>query len=230
MKENIRKHIESLFADAPKTRKAIELKEELTQNTIEKYEDLISEGYREEDAFQNVISSIGDVNELFEVLADKNLLTLSEADRKKKAILTAVSAGLYIFAGVVFLACHLIMQISPAFTLGYGCFDYNILGLILAGLICIAPTCMLIYANHMYPSFREEENSLVEDYKKARYTANRRKAVRNSISLLIWTITVTYYFIFSFASWQWMYSWIIFLVGACIQVMALLILNLRNKD
>ncbi len=89
---------------------------------------------------------------------------------------------------------------------------------------------MLIYANHMYPSFREEENSLVEDYKKARYTANRRKAVRNSISLLIWTITVTYYFIFSFASWQWMYSWIIFLVGACIQVMALLILNLRNKD
>ena len=47
MKENIRKHIESLFADAPKTRKAIELKEELTQNTIEKYEDLISEGYRE---------------------------------------------------------------------------------------------------------------------------------------------------------------------------------------
>ena len=86
MKENIRKHIESLFADAPKTRKAIELKEELTQNTIEKYEDLISEGYLEEDAFQNVISSIGDVNELFEVLADKNLLTLSEADTKKKAI------------------------------------------------------------------------------------------------------------------------------------------------
>ena len=163
MKENIRKHIDGLFADAPKTRKAIELKEELTQNTIEKYEDLISEGYREEDAFQNVISSIGDVNELFEVLADKNLLTLSEADRKKKAILTAVSAGLYIFAGVVFLACHLIMQISPVLTLGYGYFDYNLLGLILAGLICIAPTCMLIYANHMYPSFREDENSLGEE-------------------------------------------------------------------
>lgn len=230
MKEKIRNHIDGLFADAPKTRKAMELKEELTQNTIEKYEDLVSEGYREEDAFQNVISSIGDVNELFEVMEDKNLLTLSEADRKKKAVLTAVSAGLYIFAGVVFLACHLIMQISPVYAPGYGYFDYNLLGLILAGLICIAPTCMLIYANHMYPSFREAENSLVEDYKKARYSANRRKAVRNSISLLIWTVTVTYYFVFSFATWEWMYSWIVFLVGACFQVMAILILNLRNKD
>ena len=62
MKEKIQKHIDALFTNAPKTRKAMELKEELTQNTIEKYEDLISEGYREEDAFQNVIGSIGDVS------------------------------------------------------------------------------------------------------------------------------------------------------------------------
>lgn len=50
MKEKIQKHIDALFTNAPKTRKAMELKEELTQNTIEKYEDLISEGYREDDA------------------------------------------------------------------------------------------------------------------------------------------------------------------------------------
>ena len=63
MKEKIRKHINGLFTEAPKTRKAMELKEEMIQNTIEKYEDLVSEGYQEADALQNVIDSIGDVIE-----------------------------------------------------------------------------------------------------------------------------------------------------------------------
>lgn len=229
MKDKIQKHIDGLFTDAPKTRKTMELKEELTQNTIEKYEDLISEGYREEDAFQNVISSIGDVNELFEVLEEKNLLTLSETDRKRKAILTAVSAGLYIFAGIAFLICQLIMQLSQVYSPGYAYFDYSMLGLILAGVICIAPTCMLVYAAHMYPSFRKKEDNLVEDYKQARYSANRKKAIRNSASILIWTVTLTYYFVISFATWDWMYTWIVFLIGGCIQALVLLVLSLKDK-
>lgn len=224
MNEKIRNHIDGLFSEAPKTRKAIELKEELTQNTLEKYQDLINEGYREEDAFQNVIGSIGDVSELFEVLEEKNLLCLSEADRKKKALLTAVSAGLYIFAGVVFLFVNFIFSAS-----GYGSFNYGMLALLLAALICIAPTCMLVYANYMYPGFRKTEDSFVEDYKEARHSANRKKAVRNSVSLLIWTITLTFYFIASFATWQWIYTWIIFLIGGCVQALTLLILNLRNN-
>ena len=68
MKEKIRKHINELFKDAPKTRRAVELKEEMAQNTIEKYEDLIAEGHKEEDAFRIVVGSIGDVTELFEDL------------------------------------------------------------------------------------------------------------------------------------------------------------------
>lgn len=197
MKDKIQKHIDVLFTDAPKTRKTMELKEELTQNTIEKYEDLVSDGYREEDAFQNVIGSIGDVSELFEDLEEKNLLTLPEADRKKKATLTAIAVGLYIFAGVVFLFFSLIQNTSYQFGVDY--FDYNLFGLVLAGLICIAPTCMLVYAAHMYPSFHKKEESLVEDYKEARYTANREKAIKSSVSALIWILTITLYFIISFA-------------------------------
>ncbi|MCM1188794.1 MAG: permease prefix domain 1-containing protein [bacterium] len=196
MKEKIRRHMEELFSEAPKTRKAIDLKEELTQNAIEKYEDLVGEGYREEDAFQNVIGSIGDVSELFEVLEEKNLLSLPEEDRRKKALLTAVSAGLYVFAGAVFLFFNII-----ASSVGwYGSFDFATLGLLLAVIICIAPTGMLVYANHMYPTFRKEKDSLVEDYKEARHSANRKKAIRNSITLLLWTVTLTLYFIISFAT------------------------------
>lgn len=226
MKEKIRRHLEELFSEAPKTRKAIELKEELTQNALEKYEDLVGEGYREEDAFQNVIGSIGDVSELFEVLEEKNLLSLSTEDRRKKALLTAVSVGLYVFAGAVFLFFNVI----ASFVGWYGSFDYATLGLLLAVIICIAPTGMLVYANHMYPTFRKEENSLVEDYKEARHSANRKKAIRRSITLLIWTVTLTLYFIISFATWKWESTWIIFLIGCCIQALTLLILNLRSQS
>lgn len=228
MKEKIQKHIDALFTNAPKTRKAMELKEELTQNTIEKYEDLISEGYREEDAFQNVIGSIGDVSELFEDLEEKNLLTLPEADRKKKATLTAVAVGLYIFAGVVFLFFSLIQ--NTCFEFGFDYFDYSLFGLVLGGLICIAPTCMLVYAAHMYPTFHKKEDSLVEDYKEAKYSVNREKAIKSSVSALIWILTITLYFIVSFATWCWYATWIIFLIGACAQAIAVLALNLRRKE
>lgn len=225
MKEKIRRHIDELFTDAPKTRKAIELKEEMTQNTIEKYDDLLSEGYREEDAYQNVIGSIGDVNELFEALEEKNLLSLPEADRKKKALLTTVAAGLYLFAAAVFL----FFNIAPVSS-GYDPYGSTTLGLLIAVLICIAPTCMLVYAAHMYPAFRKESDSLVEEYKEARYTANRKKALRNSMILLVWTVTVTLYFIISFATWEWAYTWIIFLIGCCVQALINLILSLRNNE
>lgn len=223
MKEKIRRHIDGLFSEAPKTRRAMELKEEMTQNTIEKYEDLLIEGYREEDAFQNVISSIGDVNELFEALEEKNLLSLSETDRKKKALLTTASAGLYLFAAAVFL----FFNIDPASS-GYA-YGSTMIGLLLAVLICIAPTCMLVYAAHMYPAFRKGSDNLVEEYKEARHSANRKKAVRNSTILLIWTVTLTLYFIVSFTTWEWAYTWIIFLIGCCVQALVSLILSLRSE-
>ena len=48
MKEKLRTHIETLFSDAPNTKKAIELKEELIQNSYDKYDDLIFDGWDDE--------------------------------------------------------------------------------------------------------------------------------------------------------------------------------------
>ena len=88
MNERIVKHMDMLFEAAPRTRKTLELKQEMTQNANDKYQDLIAEGYSDEDAYQNVIGSIGDVSELFEDLEEKTPYTMSEADRKKKALIT----------------------------------------------------------------------------------------------------------------------------------------------
>ncbi len=228
MKEKIRKHIDALFTTAPKTRKAMELKEEVTRNTIDKFEDLISEGYAEEDAFQNVINSIGDVTELFPDLEDKNLLTLSETDRKKKAMLTAIAVGLYILAGVTFFTFVLI-QDSRNYYIGNG-IDFSLLGLILAAAICIAPTCMLVYAANMYPSFHKKEDNLVESFKEARYTNNKAKAIRLSVSLIIWTLILSLYFIISFITMYWHVTWVIFLIGGCLDAIAMLVFSIKKND
>ena len=133
MEEKIRQHIKELFAKAPRTRKAMELKEEMAQNTIEKYQDLIAEGYSQEDAWQMVIASIGDVTELFHELEEPDLF-LSEEDRRKKAILKAAAIGLYILAGVVLFAW---MIISESYF--YSAPDLGMFGMIAAGLLCIPP-------------------------------------------------------------------------------------------
>ena len=44
MEEKIRAHMEKLFVSAPKTEAARELKEEMLQNVLDKYQDLVAEG------------------------------------------------------------------------------------------------------------------------------------------------------------------------------------------
>ena len=55
MKEKIIQHFNEIFRDAPKTRKALDLKQEMMQNAMDKYDDMVAEGYLEEDAYHNVI-------------------------------------------------------------------------------------------------------------------------------------------------------------------------------
>lgn len=218
MKEKIVQYFDNLFEDAPKTRKALELKQEMAQNALDKYEDLFQDGHGEEDAYRNVIQSIGDVTELFEEVEEKNLLQLPEKDRKKRALLQAIAIGLYILAGVTFCGFTLI---------GYG--QLATVGLVLGGLICIAPTIMLVYAANMYPVYKKHgKPDMVEEYKEQKYIRNRDRAVLGSVSTLLWTLVLVAYFIISFASGAWNITWVIFLIGGSLQSVVALVYSLRS--
>jgi len=225
MKEKIRQHFNRIFAEAPKTRKALDLKQEMIQNAIDKYDDMVADGYSEEDAYRNVIESIGDVSELFSEVEEKNLFTLSERDRKKKAVLTAAAVGIYIFAAAVFFFFGGVMDEE---SVAFG-FDFASFGLVAALLICIAPTIMLVYAANMYPDYtKKEESDMVERYKEARYNSNRETAMRRSVNAIIWTLAVVLYFIISFTSFQWEITWLVFPMALCVQSIARLVFSLRE--
>lgn len=227
MTEKIVQHFNKLFEDAPKTRKALDLKQELTQNALDKYQDLVQEGYSREDAYENVIQSIGDVSELFEEVEEKNLLMLPEKDRRKRAMIKAVAIGLYILAGVVFFAMEMMVGLQ-----GFGWMDYEGLGLVFAGLICIAPTIMLVYAANMYPDYSRKNGDMdmVEEYKHMKMRSSRDKAIMGAVSSIIWTLALVLYFLISFTTGAWYITWIIFLIAGCVQSVAVLIANLRKES
>ncbi|MDE7323317.1 MAG: permease prefix domain 1-containing protein [Lachnospiraceae bacterium] len=220
MKEKIRQHFNLIFTDAPKTRKAIELKEEMMQSAMDKFDDMVADGYSAEDAYENVIHSIGDVTELFPTVEEKNLLVLSEKDRKKKALLTSIATGIYIFAAAVFFFFGADGN-EAEWQFGFG----------LAILLCIVPTVMLVYAANMYPDYnRKEEPDMVELYKAAKYSSNKAHAVRKSINSIIWSVTLVLYFIISFVSYRWQVTWIIFLIAFCLQAIVKLVFELRADE
>ena len=81
----------------------------------------------------------------------------------------------------------------------------------------------------MYPNYKKrKEESLVELYKEARYSSNQEKAIKRSVSVIIWTIILVSYFIISFATDAWYITWVIFLIGACAQAVSELIFSIKR--
>ncbi|MDE6984876.1 MAG: permease prefix domain 1-containing protein [Lachnospiraceae bacterium] len=226
MNEKIKAYFNQIFADAPRTRMALDLKQEMMQSAMDKYNDMVADGHAEEDAYQNVIASIGDVTELFPEVAEKNLLALPKEDRKKKALLTAFAVGLYIFALAVFLFFGFTAEY-----MNYGDSAMTSIGFVLAIVICIPPTVMLVYAANMYPAYSKTKNQdMVERYKEVRYLDNKEKAVLKSVRSLIWSITVLLYFGITLLTWRAEVTWILFLIAACVQKIVTLVYELKYEE
>lgn len=222
MENSIREFINELFVDGPKSRKALELKEEMIANAVDKFRDLLKEGYREEDAFDVVINSIGNVQELFfelereeqEEMEGNWYIEYMFMLQKKKAKFIAIAVGLYIFAAGVF--CLFAMADDE-------------MGLVLTAFLCIAPTVMLVYSGMMIPKLPGGEQTAVkEEYQEKKEKKNIGKEVRNAVSTIIWCATVAFYFLISFETGAWHITWVIFLVAVCIQTIVGLIFSMRR--
>ena len=72
MENKLRAYMDHLFQDVPNTKKAVEVKEEILQNIVDKYHDLVAEGKSEEAAYNIAIASIGDLDELLASLKDSS--------------------------------------------------------------------------------------------------------------------------------------------------------------
>ncbi len=148
--------MDQLFDSAPVNRRTVELKEELIANALEKYNDLTLRGYGEDEAFQLVIGSIGDVGQLFADLGTDDDYSLSyylqwaREAQEKKAVLTAISVGLFLLSAVVLVVSFLLYWYNMKFIYIHGQ-NMNLLGIGLALLLCVVPVSLLVYARKIQP-------------------------------------------------------------------------------
>ena len=66
MREQLRAYVQHLFDRAADTPRNRELLEEILQNTLDRYDDLVAQGTSEADAYQQAVSQIGEVEKLWE--------------------------------------------------------------------------------------------------------------------------------------------------------------------
>ena len=218
MSQDLRKNIEELFQNAPKTKAAYELKEELLANSNERYEDLIKEGVPEKEALEIVIHSIGDVDQLLaEVEPHTSRNDLDDATVKKIALYRAIAIAIFIigFAGTV------IIDEVP----GFGSLSFVFM-LVAAAL----GVSILVYVGAAYPKYRKTEDTVVEDFKEWNHNQKKIKSIQGSVSTIVWMIVLIAYFVISFATMAWYITWVMFLVGACAQAIVSLVFQLKDRD
>ena len=206
MEENLREYIEALFSETAPTRKAVELKEEMLQNLIEKYNDLINEGKTPQAAYNIAVAGIGDVSILLNDIINEAVPEQYELMRRRSAMLTAAAVAIYILCWVPLTILSLLFSSVYA----------TIIGLSIMVLAIAAATGILIYNNMTKPKFPKSD-SLVEDFREWQSGEHDKRTLRRSISSALWSIITVLYFIISFTTGSWQITWVVFVIGAAIE-------------
>ncbi len=215
MVAKIRAYIERAFADAPRTRKSVELQEELISNMLEKFNDLLREGKTEEEAYNAVIAGMGDIEELVDGLRERQTLHHpTPEERRRSALLVSVAVGLYI--------------LGPVALIGLSALRNPILGLCIMLTLVAAATGLLVYNAAVRPKYAREEETFVEEFKEWKSGREREKGIINSFSAAFSLIVVAIYLWVSFQYQIWSYSWIIFIVAAAIRNIAMAVYRMRE--
>lgn len=198
MKDQLKRYVDLLFAGAPDTD---DIKQEILQNTLDRYDDLLSQGKSPQAAYSLAIAGIGDVSELLGSGAEAAILAApavptqpsGHSKREKplwKKILTALAIFLYIIA------------IIPLIVLSE--MNMNTIGLCAAISIVAVATVAIIVGSGGAP--KEEE--------KQEVALTPRQETTKVITKTISTIGLVLYFAVSFSTGAWHITWLIFPITA----------------
>lgn len=222
MEDKLRAHMDHLFRDVPPTKKSVELKEEILQNLVDKYHDLIAEGKSEEAAYNIAVASIGDISELLESLKESST---SQSDmmmdteyrqwKKRSSILIPIAVMLYI-------CC----VIPPIIVDAFDCNDA--IGACCMFILIGIATAIIIFNNMSKPAVTKIDGTIMEEFKEWKASQEDQKKVRKSISSAMWTLILVLYFLISFSTGAWYITWVIFLMGAAAESIIKAIFDLKG--
>lgn len=210
MEDKLRAYMDHLFRDVKSTRKTVELKEEILQNLVDKYHDLLKEGKTEEAAYNIAVATIGDMDELLAGLQNENTDMQPVYDekmdkwRRKSALRISVAVALYI------------MCLLPPILMSGSAYEDSIAPALMFSMIGVA-TAILIYNNLTKPYYHRADDSIVDEFREwQQQTDSARRAFR-AISSALWALIVVIYILISFWTMAWHITWVIFLIGVAVE-------------
>ena len=213
MREQLIQYVELLFAGAQDCE---DIKQEILQNTLDRYDDLIAEGKVPEAAYRLAITGIGDINEILGTKPQTAAAPVPAAldkeyqDTPGKKLIRAIAVGLYIL-------CPLPLIVLSEFL------GWDTVGLCGTLSIVAVATVLMILGAKKDPKEEEEERREQEE-------EARRSPLSKSVSGLVWAIGLAAYFLISFATLAWHITWVIFpILGAVDKLLTTIIENMEAK-
>lgn len=210
MKEQLIQYVNLLFAGAADSN---DIREEILQNTLDRYDDLVAQGKSPEAAYRLAISGIGDINEILGNKSEQESPGTTPhyvprpaqepVDTSVKKVLRAIAIALYILSPI------------PLFVLSeMGMDTIGLCGTI--AFVAVATVLIVLGQKQRAEEAPKEE------------PANPRKNLRESIHSLIWAIGLALYFIVSFATGAWFITWVIFPIIACVRGLVNAVIDLKE--
>ena len=210
MREQLIQYVNLLFAGAPD---CDDIRAEILQNTLDRYDDLTAQGKTPEAAYRLAISGIGDVNEILgtpstpaqpqtikEILHDE-----VEDIRRKK--LRAVAIAMYILCAI------------PLFILSD--LGLETLGLCLTIGLVAAATYLIMITKKPGADADDEDT-------KMNCETTPQSELKKSIGKLISAVGLAVYLIISCATEAWAITWLIFPILGCIKGISNAIIDLKE--
>lgn len=185
MRDKLKEYVNLLFAGASG---AEDVREEILQNTLDRYDDLISQGKAPEAAYSLAIMGIGDVQEILGTTPPPEQANTPAEEKNSplwKRVLKAAGIFLYILSPV------------PLFVLSeMGMATIGLCGAL--SIVALATGLMVIIGG---------KSGKAEPSKRDSRSDSRR---------LLRLLMLALYFIISFATNAWWITWLIFPIFACI--------------
>jgi hypothetical protein len=214
MENALRNYIEEQFAGSPPSRANAELKEELYQNLIERYRDLINEGKETQAAYNIAVASLGNISPLISGPSEAQLEAV-QAHRRRSAIITAIAVMLFILCPV------------PLIVLGAA--GMEILGLTLLFVFVALGTGLLIFNGMSKNETADTENdTTLGEFRTWQQENSESRRKMKALSQALWGLTTVIYLAVSFLSGAWHITWIIFLIAGALEAVLKAVLELRK--
>ena len=215
MREHLIQYVNLLFAGTSGTE---EIKQEILQNTLDRFDDLVAQGKSPEAAYSLAISGIGDISEILGSARPAAPVTQPaqtiQPEYRSEPVWKKLTR-----AGAVFL--YIICAI-PLFILSE--FGMDTLGLCATISIAAVATVAIIVAGN------DEKEPKEKDRKAAEVPQSPQQELRSAIKKIVNTVGLILYFVISFSTGAWHITWLIFPIKAAVWNLIKAIMDIKEAE